>query len=264
MKRIFNYTPLSGLLAVFALNACTYEVIPEAAACPELPVLELTATTEANCGTANGALSVAVVNPAGSSFIFKLNELENTDGVFTGLTAGNYSITVENEEGCTSSIDAVIKNKDGVNITTKTKNASCGSNNGSITIATEGGVEPLQFRIDTNDFQSTNVFNGLAQGKYQVLVKDANGCEVSSEVEITSDVVFSDVKALISQNCATASCHGGNVSPDFRQDGNIVSRASSIQSRTGSKSMPPPSSGKSLSDSQIQQIACWVNDGANQ
>ena len=101
MKRIFNYTPLCGLLAVFALNACTYEVIPEAAACPELPVLELTATTEANCGTANGALSVAVVNPAGSSFVFKLNELENTDGVFTGLTAGNYSITVENEEGCT-------------------------------------------------------------------------------------------------------------------------------------------------------------------
>lgn len=264
MKSIQNYIPLCGFLAIFAFNACTYEVIPEAAACPELPVLELTATTDANCGTANGALTVAVINPASSTFIFTLNDLENTDGVFAGLAAGNYSISVENEEGCTSSIDAVIRNLDGVNITTQVKNTSCGSNNGSITIATEGGVEPLQFRINTNDFQSANVFNGLAQGSYQVMVKDANGCEVSSEVDINSDVAFSDVKALISQNCATASCHGGNVSPDFRQDANIVSRASSIQSRTGSKSMPPPSSGISLTNAEIQQIACWVNDGANQ
>lgn len=78
-----------------------------------------------------------------------------------------------------------------------------------------------------------------------------------------ADVTFSqDVQSIINTNCAVAGCHvTGTTLPDFSQNSVMESRAAQIKSRTANGSMPPPSSGLSLSKEQVDIIACWVDNG---
>ena len=71
-----------------------------------------------------------------------------------------------------------------------------------------------------------------------------------------------DVNPIIQNSCAIGGCHGSasNNGPGplltFDQ---IKNAAASIKSAVVSKSMPR---GGALSNAQIQQISCWVDNGA--
>lgn len=71
-----------------------------------------------------------------------------------------------------------------------------------------------------------------------------------------------EVQPIINANCAISGCHSGVQSPNLSTTQNIINNASRIRSVTQSGAMPPASSGKNLSDAQIQTIACWVDSGA--
>jgi uncharacterized membrane protein len=68
-----------------------------------------------------------------------------------------------------------------------------------------------------------------------------------------------DIFPIISTNCAVSGCHKGTGLPDFTALKNIQANAAAIKAQTGSRNMPI---GKSLTQDQINVIACWVNDGA--
>lgn len=96
------------------------------------------------------------------------------------------------------------------------QNATCnGANDGQISVdAVSGGAgAPYQYSVDGgNVFQASKNFNGLFAGTYNVVVRDASGCESSATpVTITSFATVT-IDALTSQN---VSCNGGN-------DGQIV------------------------------------------
>ncbi len=57
---------------------------------------------------------------------------------------------------------------------------------GVLTVASvEGGTEPYLYRLqDDNGFRVANVFDQLASGEYQVVVQDAEGCEIVADFEI--------------------------------------------------------------------------------
>lgn len=72
-----------------------------------------------------------------------------------------------------------------------------------------------------------------------------------------------DIRPILDTNCQISPCHGTNAGiPSFATYNDVSANAAGIKSRTGNKSMPPSSSGKSLTDDQIQMIADWVDDGA--
>ncbi len=81
--------------------------------------------------------------------------------------------------------------------------------------------------------------------------------------EGTSYTYDADIKSIIDSNCATSGCHNGSASiPDFTTYDGVFGSRNSVKSRTSARTMPPASSGKSLTDAQIQMIACWVDSGA--
>ncbi|MCB0685225.1 MAG: hypothetical protein KDC53_01835 [Saprospiraceae bacterium] len=83
--------------------------------------------------------------------------------------------------------------------------------------------------------------------------------DVCDSIDITYDT---GIKAIIDGNCALPSCHGGNASlPNFTTYDNIFSLRSLIQSRVVSKAMPPAGS-TPLSADNIQNINCWITNGA--
>ncbi|MEM6843964.1 MAG: hypothetical protein AAF632_17185 [Bacteroidota bacterium] len=262
MERIVFNIALTYLILAL-LSACTYEVVPEPQNCDDAPILQLIEVIDADCGLASGAVQVAV-NGGAEPYTFSINDgSEQAEGTFSGLSAGSHTITVEDANGCESSLEVQVANRDGVNTTVAKVDASCGSTNGQIDVTTAGGVAPYQFRINDQPFQNSNLFSGLAPGEYEVITQDANGCESVQTVLLNSGVEFASVEAIVKNNCAISNCHDGTISPDFRTAATIQNRASRIEARTNGRSMPPASSGRELTDQQIQDIACWVGDGAN-
>lgn len=254
------------VIALCALStfSCTYEVVPEENLCTAIPSIQLVSTLNTECGNSTGEIVVEAQGVDGEPFKFSINgENESVTGRFENLPAANYLVTVETIEGCTNSLNVEIKNQSGLNISVETVESACGSNTGKIVINVEGGEPPFSFKLDNTEFQTTPSFEDLAIGQYTILAEDASGCSVTQSVEITANVEFSAVQALIQTNCATSICHGGNVNPDFRQSSNISESAARIKSRTTGKTMPPSSSGISLTDQEIDLIACWVDSGAN-
>ena len=78
-------------------------------------------------------------------------------------------------------------------------------------------------------------------------------------------VTYSQViEPILTNNCAIPSCHDGNdpAIPDWTDFQNVQSQSQEIKERTGNRTMPPSSSGKILTAEQIDDIACWVNNGA--
>jgi Cu/Zn superoxide dismutase len=72
-----------------------------------------------------------------------------------------------------------------------------------------------------------------------------------------------DIRPILDTNCQLSGCHGSATGiPSWATYTTVSTNAASIKNMTGSKMMPPASSGKSLTDEQIEKIADWVDDGA--
>lgn len=100
-----------------------------------------------------------------------------SNNVFTGLMAGSYSLKVTDSQGNTKT-----------NLVTLTAppalNVSVSANQSNITVTASGGTGILQYSLDGQNFQASNVFTGLNDGVYTVTVKDANGCVETKDVTV--------------------------------------------------------------------------------
>lgn len=97
------------------------------------------------------------------------------------------------------------------------------------------------------------------------------GCEYENEEALfgdaekcTSSVLFEgDIRAILQTNCTLAGCHAaGGTPPELTTFERAHASAADILHLTQSRQMPPPSSGISLSEEEIDMIACWVEQGA--
>ncbi len=96
-------------------------------------------------------------------------------GTFGTLTAGTYTVMVQDNNGCTAPVPVTITQPAAALSATATPtNVSCfGSSNGSITATGTGGVPPYDYSLDGVTFQVSGTFGSLAAGTYTVTVRDA-------------------------------------------------------------------------------------------
>ena len=74
-----------------------------------------------------------------------------------------------------------------------------------------------------------------------------------------------EVIPIINTNCAISGCHVTGVqAPDLTKKENIVAAAPLIKAQVQTRTMPPSSSGRSLTTDEIQTITCWVDNGAHE
>ena len=79
----------------------------------------------------------------------------------------------------------------------------------------------------------------------------------------TNFTYTNDVKQILESSCALSGCHNGQTSlPDYTNYDGIFAVSTRAASRVQSRSMPPASAGITLSDSDINTIVCWVENGA--
>ncbi|HEV8081219.1 MAG TPA: gliding motility-associated C-terminal domain-containing protein [Chitinophagaceae bacterium] len=129
------------------------------------------------CG---GSLTGSItVNARGAApFTYSINGLSRqTSNVFTDLPPGTYSITVYDATTCPTTSNVTISIGVSIKANENIKQPNCfGDNNGSITVNASSGVAPYQYALDSNSYQTNNVFNNLIAGNYTLHVKDAIGC----------------------------------------------------------------------------------------
>jgi hypothetical protein len=253
----------NGISSLILLStfSCAWEQLEPRVDCTTSPVvIELLDSEGAGCGASNGSFTI---NATGGEGPYRYtSDLENnSDGVFENISAGSYSITATDVKGCSVESNVSIENLEGVNLgDVVITDSGCGSSVGVIKISVSGGEEPYIFSLDGGSGQQNNVFSGLTPGSYDISVTDQLGCEITTNADITSGVSYAtSIKGIIETNCAISGCHNGSQSPNLSSFGSIQSSASRIKARTANASMPR---GRTLSQTQIELIACWVDDGA--
>ncbi|MDQ3536649.1 MAG: hypothetical protein M3421_13595 [Bacteroidota bacterium] len=160
------------------------------------------------------------------------------------------------------STDIIVScNSKNLSIDAEVTEASCGLSEGTLSAAAAGGTGNFSYKVGEGPFQTSGEFSGLKPGVYKITAKDADDCSVSGEFTIPSGIKFQNsIKPIIENNCAISGCHvAGTGRADFTSFSNIKSSAQRIKELTASKAMPKTGS---LTDEEIEQIACWVDDGA--
>ncbi len=253
-------------LSIATIVGCTYKVIEIPEECTEELIIEIVEQTNSACGSENGSFELEVLNSGGGygsePFTFSLNNQNSqSSGSFNGLSAGSYSVFVSNGV-CESTISVEIANEDGLSAEASTEDSSCGESSGTISVDFSNSSGQVEFSLDGGPAQSSPTFTGLEAGNYSVNVSDESGCNVEISAQVGNESNYTRIETIVTASCAVSGCHAGNVSPDFRVKENIIDRADRILSRTSALTMPPASSGMSLSESEIEEIQCWVESGA--
>ncbi|RZS99322.1 T9SS type B sorting domain-containing protein [Aquimarina brevivitae] len=181
-------------------------------------------TTDISCfGAADGSITVNATGTDGP-FVYTITPLggtesgEQTSNVFNFLTANDYTITVYDTFGCTTTAVATINepNEVTVNIDNVTL-VTCAINTIDVTVSGNGDFpirdhvlvnvtdnnNPVETVVTTN--ASTYTFINLPAGQYQFYVVDVNGCrsQLSTVVPVIpiDDITFELDLSAANVNC---------------------------------------------------------------
>jgi gliding motility-associated-like protein len=137
-----------------------------------------------------------------SPYSYAWSNGETTSQV-NGLSAGLYTVTVSDANGCTATQTWGITQPSALSLQSTNTNILCyGQSSGSITSQASGGVTPYSYTW-TNGMTGSNLLN-LPAGPYFVTVVDGNGCSATF-----SDTVYQPATALtLSTSIVNNNCFG--------------------------------------------------------
>jgi large repetitive protein len=206
---IFSQLP-SGTYSVTATdaNGCssTISVIVNDNT-PVITVQELINTPNSSCSAPDGAVTL---DASGGTAPYSYTDGSNTNntGIFSGLTGGNYDITVTDNAGCSQIITVTIVNNTPTIAAIPSNfvsNTGCQNPNGGFDVAASGGTMPYIYDNGVSS-NTTGIFTGLQGGTYNVTVTDANGCSgiVSASVTDNLPVVSPSVSTTPASSAAAS------------------------------------------------------------
>ncbi len=200
-------------------------------------------------------------------YMFSIDGMNfQSSSVFSNVAAGSYTITISDANGCTAQVNANLAPGEGaITVDFETTNSGCDDPTGSVTVIATGGDGNYTYSIDGGVIQNENLFENLINGLHRVTVSDSEGCSATKFVNVISGVSWmNEIMPIFDVNCTISGCHNGDNEniPNFLVFSTVQSFAGAIKSNTGDGFMPRASSGLTLTEDEIELIACWVDDGA--
>ena len=195
-----------------ALAAGSYTVtVTDANGCTEtqgVTVLEpivLSSTVSSVNALCNGSSdgSATVSSAGGTAPYTYLWDDGQTTAMAGSLSAGSYTVTITDANGCTETQSATVLEPTALASTVSSTDALCnGSSDGSSTVSSVGGTAPYSYAW--SDGQSTATATGLSAGSYVATITDTNGC-----TETQSATVLEPNPLLVSSiSQDSVSCYG--------------------------------------------------------
>ena len=182
-----NTTAGAGVNTVTVTDAsgCTTAVNFTVLINPQLTLATPIVTNVMCNGESNGKILVVVNIPTAGPYQYVLNtppaEISlDRFHLFQSLTAGNYVITVIDDNGCTATTATItITEPPVLSITGFSVSPDCVDNTALVTVNATGGTPPYLYQWTNNITTNTNS-QSLSNGTYTVTVTDAHGCFVVS------------------------------------------------------------------------------------
>lgn len=151
-------------------------------------------------GQNNGTISVSTTGGTGSyTYNWQHGSSQPTQ---INLAAGDYFVTVTDQNGCTDSITVTLTEPDSLIIDTVTSPISCfGESDGAINTVVTGGTTPITYSW-TGGYTTPGV-DSLGSGTYILSILDANNCAASISVSLSQPFPVDIV-----MNASNTPCYG--------------------------------------------------------
>jgi hypothetical protein len=218
---IFNN--LSGdtyTLEVTDGNSCTRS-IPVTVTQPTLLTAGIESVRDISCyGLRDGAFSIAAGGGI-SPYVYSIGNNYQSSALFGNLDKGDYTIVIQDNNGCEQIVTSQIAEPDLVQITsiTATDILCNGDASGELSITATGGVGAYAFTLNSLPSQQSNTFTHLSVGDYLLSIQDENGCDARerrtlsqpSRLQLTK--TFSHPVCSYAQDGSMSVAVSGGVSP---------------------------------------------------
>ncbi|KQO29641.1 hypothetical protein ASF10_03800 [Flavobacterium sp. Leaf82] len=251
-----TYTVTAKLRALPECTVSSVFTIAQPSAELEVKVL----TSPITCTSANyddGEISASAVGGWDNNYTYELVlngapiVAYRTDGNFTGLKAGVYTVNAKDGKGCidTEIVTLVEPDPIQVNATPNAAMLSCfGGRDGIITVHTTTGGQGSNYSYTLNYLsvnpvavsgpQTDPVFAGLPAGTYSITVSDGYNCSITSAnivitepTEIVADLTLATSQTCDTETILTLSATGGSAPYTYSADGttyNVTPFTSSV------------------------------------
>lgn len=205
---------VAGSYSVVVTDAVGHTSTANAVITQPDPVIASFTSTNVSCfGGNNGSATVVAVSGVVGSYTLVWGD-GSTGNSISNLSAGTYTVTVNNGNGCSQNSTVTISEPSLLIASTSVTNVTCnGGNNGSATVIISGGTP--SYSVLWSNGSSYNPISNLIAGTYSAVVTDANGCQVSALATVTQPmalavaVVKTDVACYGGNGTATANVSGG-------------------------------------------------------
>jgi large repetitive protein len=200
-------------------NSCTKDITDVIVTDATAITLGTATVTNVKCyGGSTGEIAIAATGGTGtlSYTVSPIAGNAYSNGKFTGLPAGSYTITVTDSNGCSKTSSSITITQPAstliVGTPTWTNVTTCyGDATGTISISASGSTSPYTFTLSSGTVKTgttSTTFSNLSAGSYTVTVTDANSCETKT----SSSVTITEPKAIILSLTETDSvkCYGGD------------------------------------------------------
>ncbi|MCB9289331.1 MAG: proprotein convertase P-domain-containing protein [Lewinellaceae bacterium] len=181
----------------------------------------------------DGSLEVANITGEFPPYTYNWSDGQQM-AVAEGLSAGNYSVTVTDGQGCFASATGAVAQPEPLEVSVEKEDNLCfGDKNGSISTGVKGGIPGYGFQWSNGG--STSSLSNLAAGEYLLTVTDQNGCEMELTTQIEEPEPLTAALAKKDPTCygfqdgsITINPEGGVPPYRFSLDGDFYSGSSML------------------------------------
>ncbi|QSW88743.1 T9SS type A sorting domain-containing protein [Flavobacterium endoglycinae] len=221
----YSWAPSGGTAATATgLVAGTYTVtVTDANGCigtqsftltePSAALSASSSSTPVSCNGGSNGTATVVVSGGTPSYTYSWAPFGGTAATATGLSAGTYTVTVTDANGCTITENVTVNSPSPFVGTINKTDVSCnGGSNGTATITASGATAPYTYQWSPSGGTAATA-TGLAAGTYTITVTDANGCSYQETVIIDQPAILDAAQSQTNVLCNGSATGTATVTP---------------------------------------------------
>lgn len=200
-------------VTVTSSDGCVLSKVATVDFVPSIGLGSFTAVTP-SCFVANGSVTLTITGGTGPYYYSGSNGTVAityaTSYVFSGLSAGPFSVDVTDAALCKATFSTVLQTPNTFNsLDVTTTNSNCSSNDGKISITLDGGQIPYTYTLVYPDSSVVNAvsnstaydFINLESGTYTVYVSDSTSCVYQEEITIIAENLYTVTTSSLGSTC---------------------------------------------------------------
>jgi gliding motility-associated-like protein len=205
----FDQLPAGNyVITVVDTTGCSEQTAQITVNTPPQIILNVASQINIECnGAATGGLDINGSGGTGAlTYTLQPGAITTNNGLYSGLTAGTYTIFVTDLNLCSASIVVTLTQPPAMQfIVIPTEPICSGDANGALNLQAQGGQPPYEYSLDGGPFQTSGIYTNLISKVYVLTVRDSKGCLHSENYLLTEPLPVSAVLNIRDAKCINSS-----------------------------------------------------------